>query len=341
MTKRLLISLLVLSASLATKAQEDSLDNTDYSQFGDATGVKRYATQKILNQSPQRIVSIGYEYQGSFLMPSVPFYPTQLPALDYSLRNVSGLRAQVNVPVISNTKLIWQLGANYANSSWQFETPNTSNPFITQLNSRGMHTFGLNTTIFKPLNEKRFLIVQASADVNGVFSKPGEISSKALTFSGAAIYGWKFSERNMLGVGIARTYRAGRLLYVPTLLWNKTFSDKWGMELLLPARAHLRRNFSTSSLLQLGYELEGNQYWMQTPSPNGVVFIQRGELKPRIMWDKKLMGFFWLNVQVGMRYNWRFDMMNVYDGRKDSQRFFTSNLRNPVYGAISINFVSP
>lgn len=203
MTKRLLFSLLVLSTSLATKAQEDSLDNTDYSQFGDAAGVKRYATQKVLNQSPQRIVSIGYEYQSSFLMPGVPFYPTQLPALDYSLRNVSGLRAQVNVPVISNTKLIWQLGANYANSAWQFETPNTANPFITQLNSRGMHTFGLNTTIFKPLNEKRFLIFQANADINGVFSKPGDISSKALTFSGAALYGWKFSERNMLGVGIA------------------------------------------------------------------------------------------------------------------------------------------
>lgn len=330
-----------LCLGLTLQAQEDSLDNTDYSQFGDAAGVQRYATQKVLYQSPQRIVSIGYEYQGSFKMPDVPYYAAQFPLQTYTLQAVSGLRAQVNIPVISNTKLIWQLGVNYANSNWQFESLNTSNPFITKLDGRGLQTFGLNTTVFKPLDEKKFLIVQASADFNGVFEKAGDISTKALTLSGAAIYGWKRSERDMLGVGIARTYRAGRILYVPSLYWNKTFSDRWGMELLLPARAHLRRNFSAASILQLGYELEGNQYWMQTPSRSGVVYIQRGELKPRIMWDKKLFGFFWLNVQAGVRYNWRFDVMHEYNGRKEADRFFTSKLRTPVYGAISINFVSP
>ena len=113
------------------------------------------------------------------------------------------------------------------------------------------------------------------------------------------------------------------------------------MELLLPARGHLRYNFSTSNILQLGYELEGNQYWMRTPSPNGEVFIQRGELKPRIMWDKRLFGFFWLNVQTGFRYNWRFDVMNQYDARKDDQLFFRSKLTNPFFFNVSLNFVSP
>lgn len=317
------------------------VDNTDYSSFGDVAGVKRYATQKVLNQTPNRIVSIGYEYHGSFNMPNVPLYPTALAPQTFNVNRLSGLRAQVNIPVVSTTKIIWQMGANYWQSGYAFEPNNGKNPFITKLNDKGMHTAGINTTIFKPLNEKNFLIFQASADFNGVFQNLKEVNSRALTFSAAVIYGWKKSEKNMFGIGVSRTYRAGQALAVPIILWNKTFNDDWGMELLLPARGHLRYNFSTSNILQLGYELEGNQYWMRTPSPNGEVYIQRGELKPRLMWDKRLFGFVWLNVQGGLRYNWRYDVMNKYDARKNDQLFFSSKLTNPFFFNISLNFVSP
>ncbi|MFN5424348.1 MAG: DUF6268 family outer membrane beta-barrel protein [Bacteroidota bacterium] len=192
------------------------------------------------------------------------------------------------------------------------------------------------------MNEKNFLIFQASLDGNGVFQRISDVNGKAFTVSGAAVYGWKKSEKNMIGVGVARTYRAGQVIHLPVLFWNKTFNDHWGMELFLPGRGYLRYNVSTSNIFQLGYELEGNQFWMGLPnSPNGTVFIQRSELKPRIMWDKKLSGFIWLNAQAGLRYNWRFDVMNQYDARKDNLRYFTSNLGNPLFFSISLNFVSP
>lgn len=344
MQKIVLFALLFIVSNL--NAQEDTTEVFDYSQFGDAEGAKRYCTQKVLNQTPQKIVSIGYEYHGKFNMPGVPL-GMMLPAFESpDFRNVSALRAQLNVPVISTNKLIWQMGLNYWGSKFNVDEP-SSNLFTKTLSENYMTSAGINTTIFKPLNEKNFLILQASADVNGVFEKFSDVNGKSLTFSATAIYGWKTSEKNMIGTGIARTYRAGQLIHVPVLFWNKTFNDKWGMELLLPARGHVRYNFSTSNMLQFGFELEGNQFWMN-PSDNSFVssasapiFIQRGELKPRIMWDKKISGFIWLNAQVGMRSNWRFDVMNKYNGRKDSDLYFSSNLTNPLYFNISINLVSP
>lgn len=336
----------LLLATSSLMAQEDTTEVFDYSQFGDAEGAKRYCTQKVLNQTPQKIISLGFEYQGKFTMPDVPL-GMNLPAMQsFNVRNVSALRAQVNLPVISTNKLIWQMGLNYWGSKFNIDE-SSNNSFTRTLNDNYMTTAGINTTIFKPLNEKRFLILQASGDVNGVFEKLSDVSGKAFTFSWTAIYGWKTSEKNMIGAGLARTYRAGQRIHVPVLFWNKTFNDKWGMELLLPARGHVRYNFSTSNMLQFGFELEGNQFWMN-PSANSFmssasapIFIQRGELKPRIMWDKKISGFIWLNAQVGMRSNWRFDVMNEYNGRKDNQRYFTSNLSNPMYFNISLNLVSP
>lgn len=339
----LLLALLFTCKFLGAQVTDTSsvADDTDYSSFGDVAGVKRYTTQKVLNQTPNRIVSIGYEYHGAFDMPNVPLSPLGSGDVTRPIKHISGLRAQVNIPVISTTKIIWQLGASYWRSNYSFDKSRGISDFSSKLSTYGMHTAGLNTTIFKPLNEKNFLILQASADVNGVFENLKEVNNRAVTYSGAAIYGWKKSEKNMFGIGVSRTYRAGQALAVPIILWNKTFNDDWGMELLLPARGHLRYNFSTSNILQLGYELEGNQYWMRTPSPNGEVYIQRGELKPRLMWDKRLFGFVWLNVQGGLRYNWRYDVMNKYDAQKNDQLFFSSKLTNPFFFNISLNFVSP
>jgi hypothetical protein len=330
------LSLLFIQTLCAQEIDTTTEDLIDYSQFGDAAGVKRFATQKVLNQTPNRIVSIGYEFQTAYRFPIVTPGTTQ----NFNSNRLAGIRAQVNVPVISTTKLIWQIGANYWKSTPDFEEP-INNPFISKLKQNGLLTTGINTTIFKPLNEKNFFIVQLSADLNGVFEKFSDIQTKAVTLSGTALYGWKQSDKNMYGVGIARTYRAGQIIYLPVVLWNKTFNDQWGMELLLPARGHLRYNISTSNILQLGFELEGNQFRMRDDGNGRAVYIQRGEFKPRIMWDKKLFGFIWLNAQAGLRYNWRFDVMNEYNARKESQLIFNSPMSHPVYFSLSLNFVSP
>ena len=337
---KIFTSALLLIVTIAN-AQVDTTDNFDYSKFGEADGVKRYCTQKVLNQTPQKIISIGFDKYGSFHMPGVPL-GGMLPAMqNFDVNQMSAIKAQLNVPVISNNKIIWQLGANYWGSKFDIEKPGT-NQFASNLNSHTLTSSGINTTLFKPLNEKNFLIIQASADINGLFHDFSDINKDALTLSGTVIYGWKKSEKNMIGTGIARTYRAGQLIHVPILFWNKTFNDKWGMELLLPARGFMRYNFSTFNMLQAGFELEGNQFWMPlSNTKNGEVFIQRGEFKPRVMWDKKVSGFFWFHAELGMRYNWRFEVTNVYNGKKEAQRYFESRLGNPLYFNIGFNFVSP
>ena len=339
---KIIYSLCLLLTSFLSFSQTDSTEVLeDYSNYGEPEGVKRYATQKVLNQTPQKIISFGYEYNGEFHMPGIRISESLSILEDRHINQVNALKAQLNIPVVATNKIIWQLGANYWGSQFQIENPG-SNAFAKQLNQSSLISAGLNTTIFKPLNETNFLIFQASADVNGLFNEQAKVTSNALTLSATGIYGWKKSEKNMIGAGIARTYRAGRLIYVPVLLWNKTFNDTWGMELLLPAKGFIRYNINTSNMIQAGFELEGNQFSMPIPgTQRDLFYIQRGEFKPRIMWDKKITGFLWFSAQVGLRYNYRFDVMNKYDGKEDADRYFTSKLGNPLYFNFSLNLVSP
>lgn len=322
--------------SIAQPTDTGTVETFDFSKFTDAVQVKRYCGPKINAQTPQRFVSVGYEYQGEFNMPNIP--NNFATPITYTVNSISALRVTANIPVISKDYLVWQVGAN-ANLA-KINTPTTYNntQFASLLNTN-MNSIGINTTVFKPLNEKKFIIFQANIDGNEFGNSLLNFNNKSITWGVTAIYGTKKSDDEMLGYGISRSYRAGQAMFFPVLFWNKNFNKKWGMELLLPARGHVRYQPNQNNIYQLGFELEGNQYFASINNKD--VFLQRGELKPRIMLDKKLTNFFWLNIQGGFRYNWRFEANSIYNGKDEATRIFKSSIGNPLYFNISLNFVSP
>ena len=128
---KIFTSALLLIATIAN-AQVDTTDNFDYSKFGEADGVKRYCTQKVLNQTPQKIISIGFERNSSFLMPGVPLGGMLQAFKDENVQQVSAIKAQVNIPVISNNKIISKYFSNFEIES-SSEYQSVLDEIITQL----------------------------------------------------------------------------------------------------------------------------------------------------------------------------------------------------------------
>ncbi|MGY2132148.1 DUF6268 family outer membrane beta-barrel protein [Hymenobacter sp. HD11105] len=317
----------------------DSVDTDDFGEFGDADakGAKAYATQKVLYLSPTKLISVGYEAQPSFdITSSGPDLSS--PEVTQSVERFGGVRLGVNAPVISRSSFILNLGLTYWNTGVRIANPEQSQQF--RALNRGLRSTGLNATAFKPLNEKHFVIVQANADLNGNYRDFDDVSSKAITYSGTAIYGWKRNDNFMWGLGVTRTYRAGQLLHIPVVFYNRTFSPQWGVEAIFPARVNLRRSFGTTSLLMFGYEIEGNAYYLGEVNGQDL-YLRRGELKPRVTYERQLAGFVWVSAQAGLRYNWRFDAFANQNPTGSNREVYTNDLGNPLYFNISINLVSP
>jgi hypothetical protein len=327
--------------------EEENYDNLSYA----GGGTKRFCTSKVFDLSPQKLIGLGYDVQGPYDI-QADSIGTYLPQ---RLRtNAShGLRLMANIPVISRNNIIVQLGATYLEQRYVIHSDSVSNPLIKNLQQNGLRSVGLNTTIFKPFDEKHFLIVQASADLNGDYGFNTIPSLRFLRYSAAGIYGWKTGDRRMFGVGIARTYRVGELNYIPIILWNWTaLNRKWGTEVLFPARAHIRRTLNSRNMVFAGYELEGNSYKINARNTSTIPYdnleIRRGELRFRLMYEFSLYQFIWASAQVGYRYNYRFDADHVPNGREFFRGFFgeqpyamLNSLSNTFYGLISINIVSP
>lgn len=331
---------------LPAAAQTDSTDVEDYSMFADATEVKRYATQKVLNLTPTKLISVGMEFQSNSIMPVTDMRTNEVSF--FNVKPVFMPRIAANFPLVSNDKVIINLGGQYWGTPYNVQRtggflvgPGSGLPIPARnLDANMLHSGGILGSVFKPFNEKNFLIVQAGADLNAAFPAGQSISGKAVTVSASAVYGWKLSERNMWGLGASRTYRMGRVIHVPVLYWNKTFNDKWGVEMVLPARGFIRRNISAQNILLAGFELEGNQYLLPGALNGNDLFLQRGEIKPRLQWEKQLKNFIWLSSQAGARINGRFNFADKYNA-KDADDVFRTSLRTALYFNISLNLVSP
>ena len=346
----LFIGILALPA-LPALAQVETVD--EFADYGDADGskpTKSYCTQKVLYMTPTRLISVGYEAQLPFTLQSkvhVDGAEKGLePATDEKVSQFRGLRLSTNTPIISRSNLIVNLGLNFWNTYSKI-APATSGMFArsttaSRLNDgRGMRTMGVQTTIFKPFDAKHFLIIQAQADLSGNYLKVNQISSKNLTIAGSAIFGWKKSDNLLYGFGVSRTYRAGEAIIVPVVLLNRTFNPHWGIELALPAKGMVRYNFSPSSMLLAGYEIEGNTFYLGGDSAGRKEWLRRGEVKPRIALEQRLSGFVWLSVQAGLRYAYRLELWDTKNPSKTDEILWSHKAGLPFYANIAINLVSP
>jgi hypothetical protein len=373
-TRTWCVALLALSCS-SLHAQVDTTggagDDEDYSQYDNVgfadDGAKRFCSPKIEGLSPAKLISVGYDYQMGYQMiaDSLRTQSTFAPWGNFNpdtgeVAYSHGLRLACNIPVVSKTSLVWQLGANYWEQQYEFKDGNSvSNPMLTALRDNGLRTMGINTTVFKPLNDKQFLLFQGSADMSGDFQLSKLMPARYLKYSAAAIWGKRPTERKQWGIGVARTYRVGELNYIPIVLYNWTdATNKWGTEILFPARAHVRRTINSRNMVFAGYELEGQSYRLYRNNEPSANFdmrredleIRRGEIRLRLMYEFSLKGFVWVSVQAGYRINYRYDVDRLADGAEiyrgfglvsDAPYVMVNQLTNPLYFNISLNLVSP
>jgi hypothetical protein len=345
-----------------TPAEEE-----DYSQYDNigfaAEGAKRYCSPKIEGLSPAKLISIGYDYQMGYTMKADSFrrlgsLASLMPDSARVLTS-NGVRFGCNIPVISRTDLVWQMGANYWEQRYKFEDPSAlKSPMLTSLSANGLRTMGINTTLFKPLNDVKFLLFQGSADLSGDYQFGKFMPLKYTKYSAALIYGKRTSEKKQWGVGVARTYRVGELNYIPIVFYNSTdVANKWGTEILFPARAHVRRTINSRNMLFAGYELEGQSYRLwRFNDINGFnvrnedVEIRRGEIRLRAVYEFSVKDFIWMSIQAGYRINYRYDVDRLSDGKEiyrafglasDAPYVMVNQLTNPLYFNISLNLVSP
>jgi hypothetical protein len=356
-----LLSIFSIPLAFAQVEGEDE----DFSQYDEVDfvdqGAKRYCSPKIEGLSPAQLIYFGYDVQGGYNMNLDSLLDrngtTKIAnSVEETITMTHGLRLGCNIPVISKTSLVWQMGFNYWETNFRTSNSLPSIPSNDVFEAHKNHTFrtmGLNTTVFKPLDDKQFLLFQGSADLNGDYKLTELMPLNYLKYSAAVIWGKRPTEKKQWGVGLARTYRVGELNYIPVILYNWTDAqNKWGTEILFPARASVRRTINPRNMVFGGFELQGQSYRLYRSEAFRAedIEIRRGEIRLRLEYQFSVKDFLWISAQAGYRINYRYSADRLDEGKEILRAFgllskepyaMNNSLSNPLYFSVSVNLVSP
>ncbi len=337
---------------------EDDDDDFDFSEFElAAPPSKSFCTNKVLGQTPTTLIGVSYDVQLRHdltanspvgVMPSVGEEVTINPARAF---NIIG-----NFPLISKNNLLINMNLIYQRQDYSMEGE-LQHPLNRSLAENGLNRTATLFTVFKPLDDKRFILGQAGLELNGDYDF-GLQSLSTLRVPAALLYGFKPNDRLMYAFGLSRTYLGGPLNYVPVVYYYHTFKDqRWGIEALAPARAYLRYRFSSLSLLSIGYNVVGATYRLNdfgdfareldedNPLIARDVELRRSEIRAGINFQKRLFGFFWLVAEAGYRINYTFELDRDGDFLRfwgdDTPYFIENDLRDTPYISIGISYMSP
>ena len=336
-------------------AQEDT-EEEDYSiydnlEFADESA-KRFANIKVNGKSPDKLISVGYDFQGAYDIDAAAF--GEFGQATERVNVTQGFRFDANIPVISKNSIIIQAGLSYWNTQYSFENSGELNhPLHQTLRDNGLNTINGAVSLYKPLNANSFLLTKVQASMSGDYQLANMQNMRYNRYQVAVLWGKKPTDSKQWAIGVSRTYLAGELNYLPVFMYNWTSANrKWGIESLLPARGDVRYNFSQRNMLFFGFDLEGTSFRIgnnnELAAPFNDLEIRRSELRVRLKYERQISGFVWLSAKAGYRHNYSFNVDRAENGEDFFRGFFgdqpfvmENNLTNPLFFNISLNLVSP
>jgi hypothetical protein len=233
---------------------------------------------------------------------------------------------------------------NYEREKFVFEDESTNYQLYEELRNKGLKTLGTQLVVLRPINERNFVLGRVKGELNGDYTSSELQLNDYLRMSYELVYGWKKSPTFSWGIGAQLGYTFGRRSIWPAIMYNRTWSDHWGVEALFPARVLIRHNASAKSLLFAGYDVNGQNYILKfrQPSPTDptlrTVELRETELKVRGRWEREIYDFLWFGAEGGYRYNHAFDVFDRRDGRT---KIIDNKLAGAPYFSMELFLVPP
>lgn len=346
-------------AAQVTDSVEVEEDFSAYENMSVQEGTaKTYCSQKVLGQAPSRLIGLTYEHQ---LPHNITTNVADSNAMDYRINSTYNVRLEANFPVISRNSFIFSLGGIYTQTHYGMEDAAKTaqaHPLVRTMAQSPLRNFQLNATLFKPLNAKTFILAQALGEYAGNWNFSNFQPFNRTKYSLIAVAGRKPNDRKMWGLGLARTFRAGELNYIPLIMFNYSSPNlKHGSEILFPAFAYYRYNLSAQSILRAGMELEGTSFNLRNttneailPNLSDPLELRRSEIKLRLLWDVPVKNFWRTQLGLGYRVMYRYnvdrevggkEMLRLFGILSDAPYFYDNKVGGAVMFSATFNLVSP
>ena len=270
--------------------------------------IKCYCNPGLRSQSRSKglEVSYGMVQSGNYVSEGDPFSePNSI------LKTFTFLKLKVKAPIINKPRTKLLLGYDNFSEFYNFRQIGVNyTETFNELNTQALKSNSFSGILSQSLNEKYYTIFRFKYSSNGNYSEWVNFNSQYAIYKITGVLGIKKSEDFEWGFGINYVKSFRRTTVLPFLLFNKNFSQKWGLESVFPVNVFLRHNFNPKTLTFLGAEYNSKSYLMEIENPhsqNLEYAFNHSEIIASFSVERHITSWLWINAKVGYQNNFSSD----------------------------------
>jgi hypothetical protein len=222
---------------------------------------------------------------------------------------------KLRFPVILKPGFKLAMGLEYFKEEYHFEGyPENDYPFYQSLDDKPLRSIGTTFYLVKPWLGNRYFMMRIGTKFNGDEGLGNLIDADKLRISMAPLIGWKKNPYTSCAVGLAYSYDFGRQRVYPILSYNHTFSNRFGLESIIPLEIKFRYTLSEKNLFYASSELNGTTYNIQLDDPcfpeGQDYYLRKSEVRFLINYEREIHDWLWFSIEAGFRSNMTFELVD-------------------------------
>ncbi len=265
----------------------------------------------VTNKSRSRGIELSYIQSLKGQFEQEDGFPLSEPLSELTIRN---LIFKLRFPVINRDGFKVIAGMFYRPEQYDFQKiGNDYSNIFQHLNNRPLKNSGFEGLVIKSWNETFYSSLRIRTMFNGDYKGLINFDNRYSIFNASALFGVKKADDKEWGLGLSFSSSFRSTIALPFFLYNHTFNDKWGVEMVLPALVSVRYNLSDYSLLLFGMRYNSRSYAIETDDtflPQRY-HLNHSEIQAGFSLEQKIHSWVWLDVAAGVQYNFSTDFAAV------------------------------
>jgi hypothetical protein len=311
---RIVLMFLILSMSAGLAAQPTARLVRDTAEAPRSQSGDWYCSPGVVNKSRGRGIDIGYMLRnGGMVRPDENLSGQRPGELDL----FEAITIKLKAPLINKPSFKLLAGFSYEPEKYIFSSIPITNTFSAfspsfsdvfhDLDTRVLKQSAISLYSIHSLNDRHYIGLRARAGYNGDYGGLISFDDRYASYMASAVFGFKRSARFEYGFGLNFSHDFRRTLVLPFIVYNRTFSPKWGIEAVFPAVVQGRHNLNRETILLFGYEYNSQSYAVDIQNSfNGEIthyHLGHSEFLLGASLERQIVPWVWLNLKAGYQIN--------------------------------------
>jgi len=297
-----------------------------------------YCSPGVTGKSRSRGLDLSYKYTGNS---KVRGEDQTLQEPHSIIDSHQAFTLKLKLPVINRPNFKVLLGYGYQTEVISFE--NIGVDYTEQfrhLDGQRLKNNSLSLTTVNSFTNSYFSS-KFKISSNGDYNNLMKFEERYLVYNLIAAYGIKKREDLEWGFGVSVSHSFRNNRVIPFFIFNRSFNERWGLEMVLPALVMGRCNIDVNTILLGGVEYNSKNYSLTSPiEPNEMGFIynyNHSEVNGLIRLERHLIPWLWMSAEAGYQINFSSDFESP---NEDDAPSFMVDPQNNMFFKVGL-FISP